>query len=435
MGADDVPGGSPPPDRTRGGGGVLVLLVLANLLSYFDRQFLLVASAPLQHDMGLSDVQIGLLGGFSFALCYAVFGLPLSVLVDRYSRRAVIIGSILVWSAGTFACGLSGTFVQLFAARMIVGIGEAGLAPAAYSLIGSTFARADIPRASGLYAVGAALGTGLAIALGGTLLGGLAAMPLPFGMHNWQAGFILFGLAGLPLALVALRLGRHVPVQRGTGPAEDSGTMPAYVWRNRGLYLPLLACACLYMAFLSGFLAWAPVFFIRRFGWSLAQAGALFGSVFLIFNTISGPVGGIFATWLGRRAGRDRTIELCLACLVLLLIVATLGPLAPWPWLALVLLGIAPLFSGILGSLVPALIVIVSPAALRGRVIALFLFCMMVLGYGVGPLLYGWFTEHVLASHAALHLSLAIISPVLLGLAFLALARARVVMRHEPAQG
>lgn len=409
---------------------ILIFLILANLLSYFDRQFLLIVIEPLQRDLGFSDTRVGLLSGFSFALCYAVIGLPLSALVDRFNRVRIVAASILVWSAGTVACGLSSDFWQLFVSRMIVGVGEAGLAPAAYSLIGSYFARLDVPRASGFYAVGAALGTGLAIAGGGALLSLIGQWPLPFGLRDWQAGFMIVGSMGVPLSIYALlRLSDKRPTAVAAGRDDPREGVIDYLWRHRALYGPLLICSCAYMAFLSGFLAWTPTLFTRRYRWSLAETGARYGVMFLIFNVISGPLSGVIAARMARRTGRDQTLAICVVSMALMLAVVLLGALIASPGAALGLLGMAPLFSGIVGSLVPALIVVFTPPHLRGRVIAVFLFCTMVIGYGSGPLLYGWFTEHVVGDRSAVHLSLAMITPILLGVAIAMLLRARTVAR------
>lgn len=409
------------PVTSRGAWGLLALLAVANTLSYLDRQFLGVAAEPLHRDLGLSDVELGLLGGLSFALCYALFGLPLSRIVDRGNRILIVSGGLLAWSAATAACALAGNFLSLFVLRMLVGIGEAALAPAAYSLIGSRFPRGKIAKASGLYAVGAAAGTGLAILAGAPLLAWFGSRPM-LGLHDWQASFLILGLLGIPLA-AAIALTQRDPRRNGKLQVTDTAdeSLFALLWRERRFYMPLLVCACFYMAFLSGFLAWAPSLFVRHFGWTLAETGAQFGSLFLIANLIAGPVSGLVAGWLSHRARRDQTIIVCLACFAILIALSAIGPLMSSAPLAAVLLGIVPAFTGAIGALIPALIVLRTPDALRGRVIASVLFCMTLLGYGTGPVILAWFTESVLGDRAALHIALAAVGPTLLSCAFVAL--------------
>jgi MFS family permease len=403
--------------------GLILCLVLANALSFFDRQFVSVAIIPIQNDLALSDVQMGLLGGFSFAICYAIIGLPLSVLIDRYNRVTIIIIGVLVWSLATGLCGLARNFTELFVARMLVGAGEAALAPAAYSLIGSSFRSADIPRATGYYAIGSALGTGLAIAAGGPFLGWLASLQVNLDLRHWQVAFLIFSLLGLPLAGAMawfLPNVRHMPSAVAVNQVQEK--LLPYLWQRRQFYIPLVIASCLCMSFISGFLAWSPTFFRRRYDWSVSETGVYFGSLFLIFNLIAGPVGGLLATWLNRRSGKNHVIQICLVCWGAALALIMLGSLVPNATVSFVSLGSVPLFTGISGyALIPALIVMSTPPLLRGRVVAVVLFIMTIGGYGTGPLLYGWITEHIVGGQSALHLSLALTTPILLIPAILAL--------------
>src|SRR6266704_5245806 len=118
---------------------VVCVLVLANLLSYTDRQILSLLVDPIRHDLSISDTQVGLLIGTAFALVYGVAGLPFGWLADRLRRRDLIVTGIVLWSLGTVCCGLSQNFAQFFAARLLVGIGEAVLTPASISLISDSF--------------------------------------------------------------------------------------------------------------------------------------------------------------------------------------------------------------------------------------------------------------------------------------------------------
>jgi MFS family permease len=130
---------------------------------------------PIKVDLGISDFGIGLLQGFAFALFYALLGIPISRLSDRISRRGIIATGIVVWSLMTAACGLARSFFSLFLARVGVGVGEATLSPAAYSMISDYFPREKLGRAIGVYQSGALLGAGIAFLVGGAAI----HLPLP----------------------------------------------------------------------------------------------------------------------------------------------------------------------------------------------------------------------------------------------------------------
>ena len=134
----DADGVRQPPTPARAWWAIFVLF-LAYMLSYVDRTIIALLVEPLRVDLGLTDTQISLLQGLAFAIFYTGLSIPIAILADRHSRRAIIGVGIVFWSAMTSACGLAGNFWQLFIARMGVGVGEATLGPSAYSLIGDLF--------------------------------------------------------------------------------------------------------------------------------------------------------------------------------------------------------------------------------------------------------------------------------------------------------
>ena len=120
---------------------VVAVLMLAYISSFIDRQVLTLLVKPLKRDFGVTDTQVGLLIGFSFAIFYTFLGIPIGRMADRKSRKRIIVYGIAIWSLMTAVCGITGTYNQLFLARIGVGIGEAALSPAAYSLITDLFPR------------------------------------------------------------------------------------------------------------------------------------------------------------------------------------------------------------------------------------------------------------------------------------------------------
>src|SRR5919108_3033023 len=154
---------------------VVAILIGTAIVSYTDRQVLSLLVDPIRHELLISDTEVSLLLGTAFAVVYGTAGIPFGLLADRTSRRNLIFFGVIVWSLGTVACGCVHSFRGLFAARVVVGLGESVLSPAAISLISDYFpaARRDLP--VGSYLSGIAIGQGAAILIGGgafQLLGG-----------------------------------------------------------------------------------------------------------------------------------------------------------------------------------------------------------------------------------------------------------------------
>jgi MFS family permease len=184
---------------------VLGVLVLVYVLNFVDRQILSILNEEIKRDLGLSDSEMGFLFGTAFAVFYALFGIPLGKLADVWTRRTLIAVSLAFWSAATAVSGLARNFGELAAARVAVGIGEAGATPAAFSLLTDFYPSARRATVLALYSSGISLGAGLGLTIGGQIVGRWdAAFPdatAPFGLAGWQVAFFVVGLPGLLLAL------------------------------------------------------------------------------------------------------------------------------------------------------------------------------------------------------------------------------------------
>ncbi|WP_049055643.1 MFS transporter, partial [Achromobacter xylosoxidans] len=146
---------------------VVLICMLAYIFSFVDRQILALMIEPIKRDLQLSDTQFSLLHGLAFSLFYAFMGIPIALLADRYSRPRIIAIGVAFWSLATAACGLSKNFGQMFLARIGVGVGEAALSPATYSMLSDMFPRHKLGRAVGIYSIGSFIGGGLAFLIGG----------------------------------------------------------------------------------------------------------------------------------------------------------------------------------------------------------------------------------------------------------------------------
>jgi MFS family permease len=210
------PRAEPPYPRSVYAWYVIGVLIVAYTFSFIDRQILALLGEQIIHDLKMSDFQYGLLST-AFAVLYVVLGIPIGWIADRYSRRTLIAAGIVVWSVMTVASGLTKNFVQLFATRVGVGVGEAALTPPAYSLIADYFPPRLLGRAMGAYGMGVYIGSGLAFIVGGLVVGAVSGIkidvPIVGELWGWQTAFIIVGLPGLLVALLMFTV--KEPFRRG----------------------------------------------------------------------------------------------------------------------------------------------------------------------------------------------------------------------------
>lgn len=173
-------------------GYVLTMLTIVSFFNFLDRSIIAVLIEPIKRDLDLSDSQLGLIAGFAFAMLYATLGLPLARIADRRSRIALMSISIAVWSAMTALTGMARNFIELFAARVGVGVGEAGCNPAAHSLIGDLFPAERRAFAVSIFQAGGMLGQTL-----GLMIAAVVAQ-----YWGWRAALMLVGLCGIPMAFL-----------------------------------------------------------------------------------------------------------------------------------------------------------------------------------------------------------------------------------------
>lgn len=183
---------------------VLGVLVVIYILNFIDRQILSILAVDIKRDLGLSDGDLGFLGGAAFAVFYALFGVPLGRLADRWNRVRLLTIGLVLWSSATALSGLARNFVTLSFARMGVGVGEATASPTAYSLISDYFPSRQRATALAVYSSGLYIGGGVSLLIGANISkwwdaaypgGGIG------GLVGWQAAFVAVGLPGVLLAL------------------------------------------------------------------------------------------------------------------------------------------------------------------------------------------------------------------------------------------
>ena len=266
---------------------VLALLLVVYTYSFIDRQVISLLVEPIKAQLHISDTELSLLQGTSFALFYSILGIPIGILADRLNRRNLIIAGLILWSLATVLCGLANSFGALFAGRVAVGVGEACLAPAAYSMISDYFRPEHRGRALTLYTSAIYLGAGLAFVIGGRVVSYAQTstdLMMGFGgsLAPWQAVFILVGVAGIALAPILL-LAREPARHDRAAAAQNTNVSlrEALVFLNArsGFFVPLMgALACIPIVNYAYF-AWTPAMLQRQHHWPVQSTGYAFGSL------------------------------------------------------------------------------------------------------------------------------------------------------------
>ena len=424
-----------------------IFFMLAYLVSFLDRQILVLMIEPIQRDLNLTDTAFSLLHGTAFALFYSLVGLFMGRMVDNYSRIRVIGWSIALWSLATAFCGLARNFATLFLARMTVGIGEAGLTPGVFSAMSDLFRPKERARAFGIYATGIYFGTGAAFLVGGKLVEWLEQIP-PFELpilgnfFSWQLAFFIVGLPGLVLALaIVLLIPEPVRGQvdgRGDAGADNEQrtgfaafarhyrrSWRPYVGHNLGFGLHMLCAYAL--------ISWVPVIFLRNHGWGIGEIGLTMGCLLITCGPIGALLGGFLARYLTGKGIQASDVKLgALACL-------GLGATGLWatraavPELALIGVGGAIFFMALPGGLNASSLQTITPVQFRGQAGALFLLVGNVLGLGIGPLAVALITDYAFADQQSVGQSLQVVLILALPAAAFVLWRVRHYFRLEVA--
>ncbi len=371
-------------ERLLGGGRAytLFILVVVYTFNFIDRQIVGILAVPIKADLGLSDTQLGLMGGLAFALFYTGLGIPVAMLADRFSRTWIMTAALTIWSAMTAASGLATNFWQLFAARLGVGVGEAGGVAPAYSLISDFFPPDQRARALSVYSFGIPIGSAIGIVFGGVIAS----------LINWRYAFFIVGLAGIVIAPI-FRMTIKEPVrgqydrQRRNRKAPGLKVILSTLSRKPSFWLMSLgASASSMMGY--GVFFWLPSFFVRSYKLTLLDASLFYGAVLLI-----GGLAGIWAGgWMGDRFGHSqhkqyaRIPAFAFLATVPFYVLAILSPNLIVSFLVL----LVPTALGLawLGPVISAIQHVVRPD-MRATASAIFLFINNLIGIGLGTYAIG----------------------------------------------
>lgn len=396
---------------------VVFVLMVCYALSLIDRQILSLLVAPMKRDLHINDTRIGLLQGLSFALFYTLAGLPLGKLADSHPRRKLITAGIVAWSLLTAACSLARNFWSLFLTRMGVGVGEAALSPAAFSLIADAFPTSQLGLALSVYSMGIYLGSGIAMIVGGSVVQSLSGTPfltLPVlgTIASWRATFLAVGLPGLLIALLTLTI--REPQRRSLLRTDNKSAQAPLrvVWEQLRKRIASFAGISLGMVFqaLCGyvFLAWGPTFLQRNYGWSPGQAGHTLGVLTLSFGCAGMYLGGALCDQWQRRGIPEAPLRVAVlsaaGTFVFFPPAVTIGN----PAVTTMLLAVAIFFLAMPIGCSYAAVQLIFPNQVRGQVSALFLFILSLGGLSLGPLLPGLLNDYYFHSEKKIGASMAI---------------------------
>lgn len=403
---------------------MVLLFLLFYTVAHIDRQVITMMVKPLQEDLQLSEFQISLLMGPSFGLFFALCGLAVGGLVDRYSRRWLVTGATILWGLATCLCGLSGSYPIMLLGRMGVGVGESALTPAAHSLIIEQFPRERLSTAIAGYSLGAVIGGGLATAVGGTVVhlvenSGPLALPLVGAMQAWQVVFLAVGLPTIVLAFSAL-LVREFPKAAargnpGAAAAAQRNSIPEFFRfcrTNPILFFGLPIAFGTLNIITNAYAAWIPTFMQRTYGWNIGAVGLAWGTQHILTATLGQIGGAMLVDRLYARGMKDAHVRYQWWGVIVAVPINIVGLLSGNPWVFLVLNAVYyVLCYPFLGYAIAAL-QLHTPPALRGRMSAWFIAVITMMGSFVGAPITAWLTQSVFVDKAMIGWSLVTVSVV-----------------------
>lgn len=410
---------------------VVIVLMLAQTNSFIDRMIMGLLVGPIRQSFEISDTQYSLLAGLAFAIFYAIMGLPLARIADRFNRTRLIAIAIAFWSVMTALCGMARGFWSLFAARVGVGVGEAALSPAAYSIITDYFSKATLARALSIYTIGVTIGSGLAYIVGGwvvaiTMQMGTVVLPVLGEKEGWQLTFFIVGIPGLLIALLILtirepeRRGRMQTVETAEGRSDNYvsiGEVASFIGqRARALGSHIIGMSIFIMVVFS-LNIWGPEYLIRTFGFERADAGKTFGVVIMVTGTAGLLLGGTLADrWFagGKIDAYSRVILFSMIGMLPFVIALAFVQTA---WLGIACIGIAIFFSAFQGGIGGGVIQLIAPNQMRGQVVAVYFLVANLVGMGFGPTIIALATDFVFQDDGALNKSIALCGAILIPIA------------------
>ena len=373
----------------------LITLTLIYIVNFVDRQLVAVIAPVLKQEFVLSNTEIGLIYGSLFSFFYAVFGIPLGHLSDRISRKKLILFCLAIWSISTIAGFWIQSILHLIILRIIVAIAESGASPSAYSLIADLFKKEEVASKISIYASGIFIGIGLAFLLGGSLTEYI----------GWREAFLFAGTPGLLIVIIALFLIpdiKHTKVE-DVERSYDISEGFKIIWLNKALRFHLMGFSFLalsgyaLLSFLSTVLTnLGRPDLIKHYGWFMM------GVSFMVI------ISGALADFLAKKSPSRRFIPA---------IIASCAGL-PFYWFglsqqnglyALIGIGMGALLASSYNGVAASLIQQLTAKEHRGLAGGVYLFMISIGGFGLGPFITGYLSDHLFLGPDAITNSLKLV--------------------------
>jgi MFS family permease len=401
---------------------VVVILFLAFVVSFIDRQIISLLVEPIKADLGISDTQIGLLQGFAFTVFYTFAGIPLGRLADKKNRKVIIVVGMFLWSVMTAMCGLAKGFTHLFIARVGVGIGEAALTPSSTSMISDYFPKDKRGKPIALYFMAVYVGVGLSFILGGLVIGIVSnagdtlVLPLLGELSAWQMTFLIVSIPGLLLVLVMQTV--KEPFRHGMV-TSDGRDVDSGLGATKDFFMThFKAYAVMFLGFglagsmAIGFFAWTTPLFNRIHGWETSTIGLTFGSIIMVMGTLGIILGGVIADRLLQKGQQHAYIKVAIWAVLGAMVFSGSAAMMPNPYVAFALLCPAVACFGMPVALAPAAVNYITPNQFRGQAIAIYIFVVGMINNILGPISVGVLNDYLFNDPMAINRSMLIIAIV-----------------------
>ena len=413
-----------PDSSTREPGGrswypwyVVAVLTLFSVSGNIDQQILSLLVRPIERDFGITDSQFGYLGGFAFALFFAVLGLPIARLADRTSRRNVMVGGAALWSVFTSLCAGAKTFWQLFVLRMGVGRRRGHVERAGRVASLGLFPAREIRRRDERSQFGNLhrLGGGVRhrrLHRGRERRRVDREVPILGPIHPWQLVFLAVGLPGLLVALLLLTVREPRRPSEAQEPAPSFSALMAHVAKHRRTFLTQGLGFAMSSSVNFSLVVWIPAVFLRRFDWNEAQAGRLQGLLTIFIGPLGVLIGGWIANRLTRAGKTDAPLRVGMIGAAGMLVAATAFPLAPTATAAGWWLAVVNVFAAMPWGAASASAAEIVPRRLRTQGVALYVLFVALIARSLGPSAVGWLNDYAFHDPMAVGRSLAIVNVV-----------------------
>ena len=408
----------------RAGYSAVVVMTLAQVFAFIDRQIPAMLVEPIKQDFSLNDSQIALLGGAAFSIFYAIMALPIGYAVDRYRRVNVLGTGIFVWSLMTTLAGLANSFGRLFGARIGVAVGEAVMAPVSVSLVSDYFPQNKQGKPMGIITAGVYIGIGATLIGGGYLIdyltdiGGITIPGIGY-FKPWQATFLVVGIPGILISIAAFML--HEPRRLGLAqtPEKDSISINifSHLIKNKSTLIPMFAGLIFMALIFYSFTFWAPSMMVRTHGLSLTEVGFSLGIITIISSILGTISSGAVVDYLRSKGRTDAPIRTAMFACIFAMPAICLAPIVENVVVAWILIGIYLFF---ISSFAPIGLLAVSGVSsneVKGQMAAVHAFLMMAFGLSLGPQITALFTDFILQDESKLGLAVSLTGGLVLPIA------------------